>query len=161
METKLLQAKPDIAAHTDVEANVAPSYFEPRIVRAQEKYLVPVLGQPLYELLCDAYQAEQAQPAVPMPDRLDELHTELLPMLAQYVYLLSLPFLNLRTTNSGLVDSGQPLSPAAYNELKKSVQTEAEDRTADLKKWIEARRTTYPEAPPYTPIRRRTAGIVL
>ncbi|RSK33963.1 DUF6712 family protein [Hymenobacter metallilatus] len=159
METKLLAAS-RIHEFTDVERNVSPTYFEPRIIRAQEKYLVPVLG-PLYELVCDAYRAEQQPQPVPMPDRLDELHTALEPMLGQWVYFQSLPFLNLRTTNSGLVDSGQPLSPGAYNELKKTIQTEAEDRTGDLKKWIEARRTTYPEAPPYTPIRRRSGGIVL
>lgn len=158
METKLLAAN-RIHEFTDVEKNVSPTYFEPRIIRAQEKYLVPVIGQPLYELVCDAYQAEQQPQPVPMPDRLDELHTALEPMLGQYVYLLSLPHLNLRTTNAGLTDSS--ISPAAYNELKKTIQTEAEDRAADLRKWLEARRTTYPEAPSYTPARRRTGGIVL
>lgn len=160
MHIQLLAAD-RIHEFTDVEKNVAPSFFEPRIIRAQEKYLVPVLGPGLYELVCEAYRAEQQPQPVPMPDRLDELHTALEPMLGQWIYWLSLPFLNVRTTNRGLDSSERAISPQSYTELKRTIQAEAEDRTNDLKKWLESRRNTYPEAPLYTPTRRRTGGIVL
>ncbi len=160
MLTKLIPAA-DIHLHTDVEKNVGLQLLEPRIVRAQEKHLVPVIGPVLYELVGEALAAEQASPSTPMPDRLDVLHTQLLPMLAQWVYYLSLPHLNVRTSNRGLDSSDQGVSPQAYNTLAKAIQTEAEDRTNDLQKWIDARRVDYPEAPSLTPKRRRTGGIVL
>lgn len=160
MDIQLLPAN-RIHEFTDVEKNVAPGLLEPRIVRAQQKYLLPVLGSALYELVADAYAVEQANAAAPMPDRLDALHTALEPMLAQWVYYQSLPFLNVRTTNRGLDKSEHAISSAEYAELKKSILLEAEDRTADLATWLLARATAYPEFTAPTAKRRRTGGIVL
>jgi hypothetical protein len=161
MATKLILAA-DVWRHTDVEQNACTEEnFGSRIVRAQEKHLQPVLGQPLYELLCDAFEAEKASATAPMPERLDVLHTQMLPMLSQWLYLLSLPFLNVKTTRRGLDRSEVGIDSADYNKLEKAIRTEAEDRSNDLVKWLEACRTIYPEAPSCIPKRRRSGGIVL
>ncbi|GAB3293821.1 DUF6712 family protein [Hymenobacter tenuis] len=161
MATKLILAT-EIWRHTDVQQNAStPDKFDSRIIRAQEKHLVPILGQVLYELLCDAFEAEAANAAAPMPERFDELHTELVPMLSQWVYYLSLPFLNVDVSRRGLDRSEVAVDTASYNTLSKAVRTEADDRSTDLRKWLEARKDIYPEVP-CTPTRRRryTAGII-
>ncbi|WP_375436679.1 hypothetical protein [uncultured Hymenobacter sp.] len=160
MESKLVPAA-NIHLHTDAEQNVYPEKFDPRIIRAQEKYLEPVLGRVLYELLCEAFEAEAATPSVVMPDRLDELHTAMVPMLSQWVFFLSLPFLSTSATNRALETAPEAATGPGYNAYAAGVKTEAEDRTNDLRKWLEARRAIYPELPTCPAKRRRTGGIVL
>lgn len=160
MTIQLISAS-DTWRHTDIERNVYLEKLEPRIIRAQEKYLLPVLGPRLYELVCEAYKAEAASPSVPMPTRLDELHTAFEPMVQQWLFFLSLPFLNTSTTNRAIESAPEALQGPEYRTYAASVKTEAEDRTADLQKWLAARADIYPEASITPPRRRRTGGIVL
>jgi hypothetical protein len=161
MDVQLILAT-EIHLHTDAEANVWALQFEPRIIRCQTKYLEPLLGCRLYELLCQAYAAEQAQPSVAMPDRLDALHTALVRMLAQWVYYKSLPFIVSQTSNRGFESTGD-VDGKAYGIFSSAIKTEAEDRTEDFKKWLAQHAGDYPELQqPLQPKTRRTpGGIVL
>ena len=181
MDIKLLLAS-EIHEHTDAEKNVWAATFDPRIIRCQIKHVEPLLGEQLLELLGEALQVERAAVAAraaalaaapetpadelpalaPMPAHLAALRTALAPMLAQWIWYMSLPFMLLKATNAGL-EQKSLIDDKAYGTYARGVRDEAEARTEDFKKWLAAHAGDYPELKqPLQPKQRRaTGGIVL
>lgn len=131
----------DVNTHTDVQQNAVPEYFEPRLKRCQEDYIKPVLGVRLYEELCAAMAAE---PGAPMPDNLDNLHEQIMPVHAQWVFYKSLTHMVVKATNKGLKPGEMQLSDAQYRTYREAVREEAESRTRDLRDWLEKHKADYP-----------------
>ena len=162
MEQKYFITAAEVAIHTDVQKNVDSQYFEPRLGRVQEDVIKPLLGAPLYEELLDAFQAEQQEVPVPMPEHLDTLHGQLVPVMAQHVFLRSLPHLVVKATNKGLKPAGElDLSDAQYRRYRDAVKEEAQSRSRDLSEWLEANKADYPNYKAAAVSSRPIGGIVL
>ncbi|GAB2542410.1 DUF6712 family protein [Rufibacter soli] len=157
MAQKYLITAQDVKDHTDAQQNTDNQFFEPRLARCQEKYIRPVLGNALYEQLCDALEAE---PETPMSEPLDKLHTQIMPVMAQWVFFKSLPFLTVKATNKGLATSQETPSDAEQRLYAKEAREEAEDRTNDLKAWLEKNKADYPNYNATPKASRPLGGIV-
>ncbi|MBA9076067.1 DUF6712 family protein [Rufibacter quisquiliarum] len=160
MAQKYFVTPEEVKQHTDAQQNVDNQLLEPRIPRCQEKYIKPVLGPDLYEDLDAALQAEQQEMPVTMPDHLDALLEQIVPVLAQWVFLKSLPFLTVKATNAGLKGLQDAPSDAEQRAYRKEVQEEAEDRTNDLKDWLELHKADYPNYMSTAKTARPIGGIV-
>lgn len=151
----------EVTIHTDVQKNVDKQYFEPRLKRCQQEVIKPLLGSALYEELLDAFTAEQQEVPVPMPEHLDTLHGQLVPVMAQHVFLKSLPHMVVKATNKGLKVGEMELSDAQYRHYRDAVTSEAESRSRDLTDWLEANKAAYPNYKVAAVAARPIGGIVL
>lgn len=152
----------DVKDHTDVQQNVDAQQLEPRFARCQEKYIKPVLGEALYEELEAAHQAEQhPDTPVPMADNLDVLLEQIVPVLSQWVFFKSLPFMVVKATNKALTAATDSPCDAQYRAYAKEVKEEAEDRTEKLRQWLETNKGNYPNYMATMRAQRPIGGIVL
>ncbi|TPE44925.1 DUF6712 family protein [Pontibacter mangrovi] len=162
MEQKYFITAAEVAIHTDVQKNVDSPYFAPRLARVQEDVIKPLLGAALYEELLAAFLAKQQEVPVPMPENLAQLHAQLAPVMAQYVFLRSLPHMVVKATNRGLKPAGElDLSDAQYRRYRDAVEVEAQSRSRDFTEWLEARKADYPNYKAAALEGRPIGGIVL
>jgi len=161
MAQKYFITAQDVKDHTDAQQNTDEQYFEPRIARCQEKYILPILGPALYEELCAALEAEGRTVPVPIPDNLDELHAQVVPVQSQWVFLKSLPFLLVKAKNKGLEAEQNAVSDSQYRTYREEAQQEAVDRTKDLKAWLDKNKSRFPNYKPAVLTPRPIGGIVL
>lgn len=130
--------------HLKVNATLTEDNFNPFIPDATNKFLLPVLGENLLDLL-ETWAVDK-----------DETETELLalynvvaPMVSRFTFLIAAPHLDINIGDSGFtVASNNNLAPASKDrveKLVKSIEQLAWDNTEQLIRFLEKNKADYPE----------------
>jgi hypothetical protein len=121
------------------------SDIEPTIEMAEERYILPVLGEDEFENLRAAYVANNSNPAVPYKAL---LHKVRLP-LADFAYKLHIPRGNVNITSTGIFqEHTQEIKPAfqwAVADLKKSLAASSFDKLDFLYSFLFKNKSDYPD----------------
>ncbi|SKD10105.1 hypothetical protein SAMN05660461_6005 [Chitinophaga ginsengisegetis] len=113
----------------------------PNVMKAEKRYIAPVLGKELYQQLADEYNGDSLTEA--NKALLDYVQAALTPL----AYLLELPLINTRITDTGLRKQGSPESPVFkwdYQEVKQTLEDNGMEAIDSLLEFLETRADDYP-----------------
>lgn len=108
-----------ITQYVSISSASATTGILPKMRRAEEDYIIPVLGQTLY----DSLQAEVTSGTVTHTDLLDKVRAA----LAFLIYYTELPFLHTVITDSGLRSVTNDKVQGAYRYQYEDVRSNLED----------------------------------
>lgn len=116
---------------------------------AEERYLIPIIGYDLYDVVIDT--ADSETPAEPTPqDLLDaELLKKCRAVVAPLAYLLDLPNIQVQLTDAGLrtisTDHMQAAHRWEYNEIKESLMDKGAFAIENLLRFLFKEKDSFPE----------------
>ncbi len=114
----------------------------PNMDTAARKYIVPIIGQPLYDNLQQEYDAEN------LSDNNKKLLIYVQATLAPLAYWIELPLINIQITDAGLRKPGtadlQPVYKHDYYKALSALMNSGMDETERLLMFLETNATDYP-----------------
>lgn len=100
--------------NTPIEDNVDDDKLTPFVIQAQTTYLQEVLGATFYDHLKDGVQNNTLN-----SDETSLMRNYIQPMVAQYAFYLSMPFITFKATNKSISkESSENSTPVDLSELK-------------------------------------------
>jgi len=135
-----MAATTEIITATEVLTKIPNNDFDPAlvdeyIIKAQRKYIRPLLGEDFYDEILT-----QSAAASLTSDNTTLVNSYLKPCLSYYVIYESLPQIKNSISSSGVVEFGHEFANAAprrdYAALRSQILTDADDWRAEVIKFI-------------------------
>lgn len=143
MATKILYINMDyLRSRSTIEGNVDYDKVKPFIIKVQDLYLQQRLGSDFYELLNQKVVFGTLTAAEE-----ELIDNYIKPMVAEYTYYESLPFLNFKMTNKAVStqnsDNSQPSGIEDIKYLRNILKNNAEFYDQRLYKHLDLNKTTF------------------
>jgi hypothetical protein len=146
ISTKLITTQ-YIKDTTFIQELVKDSNIDIFIYDAQDKYIKPILGETLYNEVIQEVQANSGSTSGLTSSTIQTLVDYLQPTLAYYTVYESLPMLNYKFTNNGIVQrTGQNYQAITVQDLsfiRKDIIEKAKSREINLRNFLETNKSIY------------------
>jgi hypothetical protein len=140
----LIRTIQEVKKYLKVDATANSTATLPDMNTAERKYLVPVIGNTLYQLLQQAYTSDQV-PGTRFAPLLDLAQAAVAPL----AFLNDSAFINVRITEAGfrktITADQAPIYKWDYTALINALQERGMDAIESLLAYLEVNKTTFPE----------------
>lgn len=142
MADVLFISESNLKENTSVSNNVSPKLLLPYVSLAQELYILPVLGEDLYEQIIDQISGGT------ISSTNQTLIDKSVKTVVFYSLYESLPFIRNRIDQTGVVfnvdDRYEAVDITSFNALRQSIKNNAESFMDQFKDWLCENKSDYP-----------------